>query len=303
MEQTPTRTAPLVSIIIPTYNRRALLPHAIASVLAQTLSDIEVIIVDDGSTDGTQELFAAKGDPRVRYHQAPHRGACAARNLGLELACGQYIAFLDSDDRWYPDKLAIQRQRLESSGADVIFCAFRRFDSADSQPVRFPDVSQPEGHVDYRSLLGGNIVSTQTLFGRAAWMKKVRFDERFPRMQDWEYAIRLAQACDLRYHSDVLVDVHIQADSISRKPELGLRALRLLYKKYQHDYVASIPATRLILSTMQTFAEQCGKTCVWDYFKALSFRRRPLENLRLLTFGGRLTLAGIRMKHSRKEQP
>lgn len=303
MEQTPTRTAPLVSIIIPTYNRRALLPYAITSVLAQTLSDIEVIIVDDGSTDGTQELFADKGDPRVRYHQAPHRGACAARNLGLELACGQYIAFLDSDDRWYPDKLAIQRQRLESSGADVIFCAFRRFDSADSQPVRFPDVSQPEGRVDYRSLLGGNIVSTQTLFGRAAWMKKVRFDERFPRMQDWEYAIRLAQACDLRYHSDVLVDVHIQADSISRKPELGLRALRLLYKKYQHDYAASIPATRLILSTMQTFAEQCGKTCVLDYFKALSFRRRPLENLRLLTFGGRLTLAGIRMKHSRKEQP
>ncbi len=305
MEQKPTPSAPLVSVIIPTYNRRALLPQAIASALGQTLSDMEVIVVDDGSTDGTPELLAAWPDPRVRYHQASHRGACAARNLGLDLARGQYIAFLDSDDRWYPEKLAVQRLRLETSGADVVFCAFRRYDSADSEPVRFPDVSQPEGRVDYRRLLGGNMVSTQTIFGRAAWMKRIRFDERFPRMQDWEYAIRLAQACTLYYHSDVLVDIHIQADSISRKPELGLQALRLLYGKYRRDFEASLPATRLILSAMRAFAGQCGKTCAADCFKALSFRRKPLDNLRLLRSGARFALTDIRSaaKHTRKEQP
>lgn len=293
MDQSNTRSSPLVSIIIPTYNRRALLPQAVASALEQTLSDIEVIIVDDGSTDGTQELFSAAADPRIRYCQAPHRGACAARNLGLEMAEGKYIAFLDSDDRWYPDKLAIQQRQLEQSGADVVFCAFHRHDSTEEAPVRYPEADQPEGRIDYRRLLCGNIVSTQTLFGRAEWMKAVRFDERFPRMQDWEYAIRLAQVCDLRYFSDVLVDVYIQADSISRKPELGLEALRLLYQKYQQDFEASMPATLLVLSAIHGFARQCGKTCARDYWRALSGRRSFKDSLCLLKAGVRLALQGI----------
>ena len=105
-QQTETQRSPCVSVIIPTYNRRALLGRAVDSALKQTERDIEVIIADDGSTDGTEALFAGETDPRVRYCRLPHAGACAARNAGIDLARGKYIAFLDSDDVWRPDKLA-----------------------------------------------------------------------------------------------------------------------------------------------------------------------------------------------------
>ena len=167
------------------------------SALKQTERDIEVIIADDGSTDGTEALFAGKTDPRVRYCRLPHAGACAARNAGIDLARGKYIAFLDSDDVWRPDKLAVQKRQLETSGADVVFCAFLRHSLRDDTAERCPAEDVPEGRIDYRRLLSGNLVSTQTIFGKAACMKQIRFDERFPRMQDWEYAIRLARDCRL----------------------------------------------------------------------------------------------------------
>lgn len=267
---------PTVSVIIPTYNRKKLLQRAVNSALAQTQTDIEIIVVDDGSTDGTAELFTHTEDARVQYHLLPHHGACAARNTGISLANGRYIAFLDSDDVWRPDKLAKQQRQLESSGADVVFCAFRRHDG--TRVVRYPEADVPEGLISYQQLLSGNLVSTQTIFGRADCMKRVLFDENFPRMQDWEYAIRLAATSKLFYFSDVLAELYVQPDSISRKPELGLKAMRLLLQKYRRDFANSLPNTLLMLGTMETFADQCGGKCAVDYLKALSAKRHWRDN-------------------------
>jgi glycosyltransferase involved in cell wall biosynthesis len=91
----------LFSVIIPTYNRAALLCTALDSVFAQTFTDYEVIVVDDGSTDGTAAMVASYGG-RVRYFQQQNKGPGAARNLGAQHATGEYLAFLDSDDLWFP---------------------------------------------------------------------------------------------------------------------------------------------------------------------------------------------------------
>lgn len=97
---------PLVSIIIPTWNRRQLVQEAIASVLSQDYEEREVIVIDDGSTDGTEE--ALRRLPSVRYHAQANQGVSRARNRGLELAHGAFICFLDSDDLWLPTKLSTQ---------------------------------------------------------------------------------------------------------------------------------------------------------------------------------------------------
>src|SRR5262249_15619884 len=109
-----------ISAVIPTYNRAALVPQAVASALANITPEDEVIVVDDGSTDGTEQALAPYRD-RIRLLRGPHAGAGAARNFGSAAARGDVVAFLDSDDEWMPHKLHLQR-RLFEARPDVLFC-------------------------------------------------------------------------------------------------------------------------------------------------------------------------------------
>jgi glycosyltransferase involved in cell wall biosynthesis len=104
--------APAVSAIVPTYQRRELVKRAVASVFSQTYRDFELIVVDDGSTDGTAEALAAVGDDRLVYHWQSNRGVSAARNTGIRLARGAILAFLDCDNRWLPDHWAVVTKAL-----------------------------------------------------------------------------------------------------------------------------------------------------------------------------------------------
>lgn len=108
--------APSCSVIIPTFNRAAMLCDAVDSVLAQTFADREIIIIDDGSTDDTADVIASRYGDRVRYDCREHAGVSAARNSGAALARGKYLAFLDSDDMWLPEKLARMLPFMESGG-------------------------------------------------------------------------------------------------------------------------------------------------------------------------------------------
>jgi glycosyltransferase involved in cell wall biosynthesis len=104
---------PLVSIVLPTFDRMRCLPTAVLSIQSQTMADWELIVVDDGSTDGTDDWIRGLSEPRLRYVRHDHRGnIAAARNIGLDAARGTWIAFLDSDDRWRPHKLVLQMERL-----------------------------------------------------------------------------------------------------------------------------------------------------------------------------------------------
>lgn len=111
----------LVSVVIPTYNRSRQVMEAVHSVLDQTWSDCEVIVVDDGSDDETAQVLDVFGD-RIRYIKTENRGVAAARNRGVREARGEWLAFLDSDDLWNPTKIERQMEALQAVGADVCFC-------------------------------------------------------------------------------------------------------------------------------------------------------------------------------------
>lgn len=114
-----------VSVVIPTYNRADWLPKTLAAVLEQTLEPMEVIVVDDGSTDGTAAL-ARSFPPPVKYSRIENSGVCCARNVGMSLARGAWLAFCDSDDLWHPRKLEAQARLLQSApGLEFAFNNFR----------------------------------------------------------------------------------------------------------------------------------------------------------------------------------
>ena len=126
--------APRVSAIIPTYNYARYVAAAIKSVLAQSFKDLEIVVVDDGSTDETTETLRPFAE-RIRYIPQVHRGLAAARNVGIRVARGRYLAFLDSDDFWLPDKVSMQVARLDAEPAvGVVYCEAVLFDEA-SQTV------------------------------------------------------------------------------------------------------------------------------------------------------------------------
>ena len=136
---------PAVSVIIPTHNRAGgMLQRAVASVLDQTVRDLELLVVDDASTDGTQEYLGAVTDPRVRsVRHSTAKGGCAARNTGVAEARGRYVAFLDDDDIWLPGKLEAQLGSLEARNADFAYAGWRWVNSATGATVkeRVPDSS------------------------------------------------------------------------------------------------------------------------------------------------------------------
>ena len=118
---------PLVSVIIPVYNREDMIDDAVKSVLASTYEDIEVIVVDDGSADGSVDVVRRINDERVLLLEyGENKGQSFAKNYGVSHSKGQYIAFCDSDDEWDPEKLSKQMERLISEGGRVVYCPFTK---------------------------------------------------------------------------------------------------------------------------------------------------------------------------------
>lgn len=286
-----------VSVIIPTYNRKALLMRSVQSVLDQNGVTLEVIVVDDGSDDGTPEALEALNDARVRVIRAAHGGACAARNLGIDAARGKYIAFQDSDDVFLPGKLSRQMAVLEESGADAVFCRFRRV--ADGAATLIPPDGVKPGPVTHEKLLFENLVSTQTILGTRASLAATRFDERYPRLQDWEMVLRYTQRFRLVYHDDVLVEVYEQPDSISRRPEKAMAALRMLLATYRGEYRRDEAALLHMRDMMQLMAIDCGETIWRDCLGMLSPHVSLAANISLARRG--LTQLGHALLDRRKQ--
>ena len=268
----------MISVVIPTYNRKTLLSRAVDSALRQEGVDLEVLIVDDGSTDGTRETWSACSDPRVRFLAEQHRGACHARNRGLEEARGDYVAFLDSDDTWRPGKLLLQLDCLLHQQADAVFCAFRHW-QPDGASTRLPGPEIAPGWIEKKQLLSANFISTQTILGRTECLRRVRFDERFPRMQDWDFALRLTESCRVYYDDQELVDVYLQQDSISRDPKKAFQAMRMIQEKNQQDYLHDLHATRTLMTAYYQYAPLAGASCGQACRTLMSPSRPFRENL------------------------
>lgn len=202
---------PLVSCIVPVYNGECYLRAALDSIFAQSYRPLEVIVADDGSTDGTPEIAASFGD-RVRYLRQDNRGPAAARNLGLGAARGELVAFLDADDLWHKEKLARQMARFEAN-PKLGYCVthVRNFweDELRDEEVRQRDRT--------RGPVAGYV--TATLLARRAFFDAIGgFDETLSHGDATDWFLR-AKAADSHGElmPDVLVFRRLHADNRSRK--------------------------------------------------------------------------------------
>ena len=199
-----THTAPpLISIIIPTFNRAALLPRAIDSVLRQTHRAIEVIVIDDGSTDNSAQIAATYGK-KIRYLRQSNTGASAARNRGIHEASGTLIAFLDSDDTWHPEKLSRQAALFTTPAIGAVHCAIRvePADRAETKGIYYPG-----DKLSLHEVLALRIPwPTAMMVRRDVLVEIGGFDETLVASEDWELCIRIAQKYILVGIPEVLCD-------------------------------------------------------------------------------------------------
>jgi glycosyltransferase involved in cell wall biosynthesis len=186
---------PVVTVIVPTRDRARFLSEAIDSVLGQTFSDLELIVIDDGSTDGTRELVCASDDGRVHYVHQPASGISAALNRGLRSARGRYVARLDSDDVWTPDMLATLVPVLDSrpevgvvyARGQVMEESGRVLPDLHGLPERFPGDS-------LRSLVYDDVTCNVALVARRECFERAGlYDEQLVASEDWDMWLRVAR--------------------------------------------------------------------------------------------------------------
>jgi glycosyltransferase involved in cell wall biosynthesis len=233
----PAARTPLVSVILPTYNRAALLRQAVDSVLAQTLRDWELVVADDGSTDDTTEYLTGLADERVRWVKLGHRGSPArARAAALRIATGTWIAFLDSDDLWLPGKLEAQLCYLTANACRWSYTGYQLVD-LDGAPVTRrqwgPD-STRSGWILEQLLTFGVSASMPTLMAERSLLDEVGgIDETIGIRDDYDLTLRLAAQSEVCAVPDALTLVRDHAErttSRRRRAELFRDTARVFEK-------------------------------------------------------------------------
>jgi glycosyltransferase involved in cell wall biosynthesis len=208
---------PEVSVIIPAYNAAAYIGQALESAFAQTFQDFEVLVVDDGSTDETASIVASFGD-RVNYLRQDNAGSAKARNLGIRKSRGLFIAFLDADDLWLPDKLARQVALMrEQPEVGMVFTKHINFDETGATwPFRFDKRLLMEGDVA-RNIFMRSGVGTPTVMVRREVFETVGlFEESLRQGQDDNMWVRIAAHCQVRLIDEPLVKVRNHSGRVTR---------------------------------------------------------------------------------------
>lgn len=226
-------------MIIPTYNRRDLLPRALDSVLAQTMPVDEIIVIDDGSTDGTDDMLRARYGDRVRYVWQPNAGVSAARNHGLRLAQGRYLALLDSDDLWLPTKTELQVAFLDTHpDFGMVVCDVERVDS-DYRHIdvfRRRDTLREDGWVLRWVLHNPALAPASVLMRREVVEQLGGFDEGLRTAEDLEFHLRVARHWKIGVVEQALVRAMRGHD--------GLSAANSTYDDYVRVVEAAVAGAR-----------------------------------------------------------
>ena len=209
---------PAVSVVISTYNRKNKLERALRSVSNQTFKDIEIMVVDNASTDGTAEMLLSIQDPRVRviWHDT-NKGGPAARNAGIRQARASLIALLDDDDAWMSEKLARQVEKIRQAPGVVglVYVGSEIYDELAHRVLR---VNRPcyRGQV-YQRLLLSTILSSvsSVLVKRECFARAGLFDEELTSCQDWDMWLRIARHFEFDFVDETLVRINMHAEQIS----------------------------------------------------------------------------------------
>jgi teichuronic acid biosynthesis glycosyltransferase TuaG len=221
-----------VSVVMPAYNAAATLRASMDSVLAQTHADVELLVIDDCSKDATWSLIeaAAAHDARVVAIKMPQNGGvAAARNAGIEAATGSHIAFLDSDDRWLPDKLALQLAHMRETGAMISYTSYRRFDEGG----RELSVVRPPAQVGYADMLKSNRIGNLTgMYDRSMG------DARFERIghEDYVFWLQLVRRAGIARRvpmAEPLAEYLVRTGSLSADKRKAARWQWTIYRKVE----------------------------------------------------------------------
>lgn len=237
---------PLVSVVIPTYNRGHCIGACLESALAQTLTDFEIIVVDDCSSDDTAARVAALSDPRITYVAQPsNQGGAAARNVGIRRARGEFVAFLDSDDLWLPEKLERQVAGMRAAGPEcgLSYTWLRCVDDEGNETMRIhPEI---DGDCSERMLVSNFIGSfSNVVVRRSLLLEEGGLDENFRSCQDWDLLIRLCRRARVHCEREYLV-LYLQSVTdkvrISTNPRSVVQGHRRILEKFSAEY-AALPA-------------------------------------------------------------
>jgi glycosyltransferase involved in cell wall biosynthesis len=278
---TKTRYNPVVSVIIPTYNRAHLLCRAMQSVLNQTYLDFELIIVDDGSTDNTDKIIKEfqEHDKRIKYiRHEKNKGGSAARNSGIKISRGEYIAFLDSDDEWLPRKMEKQEIKFQNAldNVGVIYSGFSCI-SESSGKIIAKITPTLRGNV-YTNLLEGCILGSPTpLIKKICFRKAGFFDETLPSCQDWDMWIRLSKYYAFDFVPDILAKHHIHGSQISVNLNAKIVARKKLVEKYWVDLSRKSKILSILLKRLGILCCLNGDSREGRRYFLGSIKRKPLQ--------------------------
>jgi glycosyltransferase involved in cell wall biosynthesis len=223
-------TAPLVSVVIPAYNGGAMLRAAVDSVLAQTYAPIEVVVVDDGSTEDIAALLEPVAD-RIRIIRQANAGTAAARNRGLREARGDYLALLDQDDLWDADKLARQMPLFDDPDVALVH-AGARFVDVDGR-VTSEVTADPQ--LDTHALLAACRLAVQTAVMRRSALQAIGdFDQSLSAADDWDMWIRFIDRFPIAAAPGTLATIRVHPGNQSRNAELMYSSARQVFVKHRH---------------------------------------------------------------------
>lgn len=227
----------LISVIIPTYNREKSILLSIASVLNQTYLNLECIVVDDASTDNTEEIVRQVMDSRLVYLKLnENSGSSFARNIGIRASKGDYIAFEDSDDVWMPDKLEKQIKRIkEDNEVGLVYCGYSFI--KDDKEIKVPsdkyDIAKLEGYI-FNSLWEGNKIGTPTILIEKKCIDICGgFSEELRSLEDWEFVLRISDKFKIAYVNECLVHARYSPNGVNEQWECQAESIIYIFNKYK----------------------------------------------------------------------
>ena len=288
----------MITVIIPTYNRAANIGMAIESVLAQTYRDFELLIVDDGSNDNTEDVVKKYNDSRIRYVKyTPNQGAAHARNVGIKEAKGKYIAFHDSDDLMRSYRLKEQLDYLERNDLDFVFSQVHEYgmnkEDRGVSPLNV-DIGKNK-FLNTKSLLRQWQVWCQTILCTRECAEKVLFDENFPCGIDWDFSIRLSMEYNMGYYPLEVSDNYRLSSSISANNNNQYRCHFILRKKYENIIKNDKALNELFIQKDFDYKYSFGYLALSEGIRVFAVTKNPVYLLK----GGYSILRAIKRRRSK----
>ena len=292
-----------ISVVIPTYNRAELLKNSINSVLTQTYRDFELIVIDDCSADNTTGVLEVIRDERLRViRNGSNKGIAAVRNIGVTGSRGRYIAFLDDDDEWLPDKLEKQLKIMED-GPESLGCVYSGCltTGPDGSEAVSTSIPKYRNKVLNQLLLENFITTSTTLLKKSCIEKAGLFDEDIPYGEDYDMWIRIAEDFEFDFTPEPLTKYRIHTNSITKNYAKVINGIGKILSKHRSLFARNKRAYSnhlLHLGVLYCYSGKTGEG-IQTFARAIQaypFDARLYYNLALAFLG---TETFIRMKEAK----